>query len=195
MKTLFHLVLFTLCGVFIFNIPYKNLLAQGLENTYVNEKCGMSINYPKDWKVEESDFVFEDKSKTLADFDSQDADIHILNIGIDNFGLAKKSPGELSEFMQDSATLGESEILSSESIQINGFPAHKIIYNQGLPGEYEFQEDKFHTMEILIIAHDREYRLTFEQPDKKGFDKHSTIVEEMANSIKINQPNFEGINC
>lgn len=195
MNILFCVILFTIFGVFLLNIPFNIIFAQELENTYINEKCGMSINYPKDWKVEESDFVFEDKSKTLADFDSQDADIHVLSIGIDNFGLAKKTPGELSEFMQDSATLGESEILSSESIQIAGFPAHKIIYTQGLPGEHEFQEDKFHTMEILIIAHDREYTLTFEQPDKKGFDKHFTIVEEMANSIKINQPNFEGINC
>lgn len=32
-------------------------------------------------------------------------------------------------------------------------------------------------------------------PNKAEFDKYSTIVEEMANSIKITKPNFEGVKC
>jgi hypothetical protein len=182
-------------GIILFNIPLENTLAQELESTYNNQKCGVSINYPKDWRVLESDFVFEDKSKTLADFDTEDADIYSLNIGIDNSGLAKKSMSEISEFMQEFGTLGESEILSTENTEINGFPAFKIVYVQGLSGKYEFQEDKLHTMEVIIIAYNREYTLTFEQSGKEGFDKYSSIVEGMANSIKISQPNFEGINC
>jgi hypothetical protein len=50
-------------------------------------------------------------------------------------------------------------------------------------------------MEVLIIAFDREYRLIYDAPNKAEFDKYSTIVEEMANSIKITKPNFEGVKC
>ena len=50
-------------------------------------------------------------------------------------------------------------------------------------------------MEVLIIAHDREYTLTFEETDKMEFDKYAPIEEEMINTVKITQPNFEGINC
>ena len=50
--------------------------------------------------------------------------------------------GEISEFMRDFVTSsGDSEILSSGITEINGFPAYKIIYVEGLPGEYEFQKD------------------------------------------------------
>ena len=94
MKILFYIILFTISGVFFYQVSlFKDILAQGLENTYVNEKCGMSINYPKDWKVEESDFVFEDKSKTLADINTQEGDIFSLSIGIENMDSAKKING------------------------------------------------------------------------------------------------------
>ena len=192
----FYLILFIISSIFLLNTPFKQIHAQGLEKTYVNEKCGVSINYPQDWKVEPSDFVFEDKSKTLADINTQNGDIYTLDIAIENMGLAKKSMGEISEFMHDYVTMSpESEILSSGITEINGFPAYKITYVEGLPGEYEFQKDKSHTMEVYIIAHDREYKLTFAQSNKVEFDKYAPIVEQMVKTIKITQPNFEGINC
>jgi hypothetical protein len=70
-----------------------------------------------------------------------------------------------------------------------------IIYTQGFIEKYELQKDKFHEMEILMIAYDREYRLTYEEPNKEAFDKYRSIDEDMANSIKISEPKFEGINC
>lgn len=50
-------------------------------------------------------------------------------------------------------------------------------------------------MEVVIIAYDREYVVLYEAPNKIDFDKYSSIVEEMANSIKITKPNFEGVKC
>ena len=192
----FYLILFIISSLFLLNTPFRHIRAQELENTYVNENCGVSINYLQDWKAEQSDFVFEDKSKTLADINTQDGDIFTLNIAIENMGLAKKSMDEISEFMRDFITMsGESEILSSEITEINGFPAYKVTYVEGVPGKYEFQKDKFHTMEVLIIAHDREYLLTFEETDETEFDKYAPIVEQMVKTIKITQPHFEGINC
>ena len=167
-----------------------------LENTYVNEKCGVSIQYPKDWVATESDYVFEDKSKTITDFQSEDDDILELSLAIEKLGLAKKSMAGISEWYKEYGVSSvESGIVSSGIIEINGFPTFEIIYYDGLAGEYEFQDEKFHTMEVLIIAYDREYRLIYEAANKADFDKYSSLVDEMANSIKITKPNFEGIKC
>ena len=167
-----------------------------LENTYTNEKCGISIQYPKDWVATESDYVFEDKSKTIADFQSEDDDILGLSLAIEKLGLAKKSMAAISEWYREyGVSSSESGIVSSGIREINGFPTYEIIYYDGVAGEYELQDEKFHTMEVLIIAFDREYKLIYDAANKSEFDKYSSIVEEMANTIKITKPNFEGVNC
>lgn len=160
-------------------------------NRYFNEKCGVSIELPKGWTAIESDFVFEDKSKTLADFQSQDEDIFSLYIAIQDFGTSSMTPTGISESLREFASLSpDSNIIESDIGQINGFPSYKIVYTDGVPGKYEF-----HTLEILITAYDREYRLIFEAADKLEFDKYRSKVEEMAKTIKINEPRFDGISC
>ena len=42
---------------------------------------------------------------------------------------------------------------------------------------------------------DREYRLAYEAADKVKFDKYQSTIENMAQTIKISEPKFEGINC
>ena len=176
--------------------PLTPIFSEKLENTYTNEKCGISLNYPKDWKVTESDLVFEDKSKTIADIQTGEDDLFALDISIENFGLAKKSLGDISEFQQEFvSTNPDANILESGITEINGFPTHKISYAEGMPDDYELQEEKFHTVEYLIIAYDREYKLNYQAADQKEFDKYSPMVEQIANTLKITQPNFEGINC
>ena len=173
---------------------YGKIFAE-LENTYINEKCGVSIQYPKDWVATESNFIGE-KSKTIADFQSEDDDINTLSLSIENFGLAKKSIADVSKWFREYwVTSPESGILSSEITEINGFPVYQITYYEGLPGDYEFQDEKSHTMEVVIIAYDREYVVLYDAPNKEDFDKYSSIVDEMANSIKITKPNFEGVKC
>lgn len=180
----------------IFVTSLTPIFSKKLENTYTNEKCDVSINYPKEWKVTESDYVFEDKSKTIADLQTEKDDIFALDISIENLGLAKKSLGNIIEFEEEFVLLNpDANILESGITEINGFPTHKIAYAEGMPDEYELQEEKFHTVEYLIIAHDREYKIIYQAADKNEFDKYSPIVEQIANTFKITKPNFEGINC
>jgi len=158
-----------------------------LENTYTNEKCGISIQYPKDWTVKESNYIYEDKSKTIADFQSADNDIYGLDIEIENFALSKYSMSDIAEEKGfEEPVLPGSKIIYSGIGEINGFPTYKLIYSDAI---------KFYRSHILIIAFDREYQLNFDESDKEDFDKYSSIVEEMANSIKITKPNFEGVKC
>ncbi len=156
---------------------------------YENEKCGVSIQYPEDWTVEESNTVFKDKSKNFANFFPKDDHlIYGVSISIQNFGLAKKSMGEISEFQRDSAMFYPGSTITQSGItQINGFPTHKIVYTEGISGGT--------ILTYLIIAYDREYEFKFDATNKAEFDKYSSVVDEMAKSIKISKPNFGGINC
>ena len=193
---IFVFAMMTIVSLIFGTGPLTPIFSEKLENTYTNEKCGISLNYPKDWKVTESDLVFEDKSKTFADIQTGEDDLFALDISIENFGLAKKSLGDISEFQQEFvSTNPDANIVESGITEINGFPTHKIAYAEGMPDEYELQEEKFHTVEYLIIAYDREYKLNYQAADQKEFDKYSPMVEQIANTLKITQPNFEGINC
>lgn len=152
------------------------------------EKCGVTVQYPEGWTGEDSDFVSKDNTvKGLANFSPQDDYIDI-SFNIDNTGIAKKSTSELSEFLRDYAISSpDSTIIDSGITEINGFQTHKIAYTGGFWGGG--------TLTYFIIAYDRGYELTFNAMDKQEFDKYSPIVEEIAKSIKISQPNFKGINC
>jgi hypothetical protein len=177
----------------VFKGQVSNIKEQSSQpNRYVNQKCGVSIMLPKAWAATPSDFVSKDQSKTLADFQSADDDIFSLSIAIDKYGYYTLSPLDLSSNLRDFATLNpDSNIIESTIMQIGGFPSYKTVYSDGLPG----RADRFYTFDTLIVAYDREYRFVFEAADKAEFDKYRSTVEIMAKSIRITQPNFEGIDC
>jgi hypothetical protein len=158
---------------------------------YVNDKCGVSLVLPKGIIATPSEFVFEDSSKTLADFQSTDDDIFSLYFAIQNAGYSGMSPSEISQGLVDYASLNpESTLIESDIGQIGGYPSYKTVYSEG-----STPDDTFYTFDSTIIAHDREYRLVFEAASKAEFDKYKSAVEDMAKTIKISQPNFEGIDC
>lgn len=161
-------------------------------NVYYNEKCGVAATLPKGWLVIPSDRIYKG-GKTLADFQSADDDIFSLYLAIENIGYHSMSPADISDALREYATLGsDSIIIDSETGQIDGFPSYKIIHSEGSPGTSEYV---FYTLDTLIIAYDREYRFVFEAADKAEFDKYRSAVENMAKTISIKEPNFEGINC
>jgi hypothetical protein len=159
-------------------------------NSYVNEYCGVSIELPNGWTATESDFTYQDKSKTLANIHSEYHDIFQLEFALENYGIAKYSPMEILNSERDYANLSpNAHILKSES-KINGFPSYKIAYSTGSPGEYEF-----YMMDVLIVAYDREYRILYQAADKAEFDIYGSTIEDMAKTIKITKPEYQGINC
>jgi hypothetical protein len=153
------------------------------------EKCGITVQYPDGWTVQESNFVSKENNyRTLVDFYPEADMIGSVSINIDNSRLAKKSMGEISDFLRDYATSWpDSTVIESKITEINGFPTHKIAYTGGLWGGG--------SLSYLIIAYDRGYELTFEAFDKQEYDKYSSSIDEMVESIKISEPTFEGINC
>lgn len=163
---------------------------------YTNEKCGVSIQYPEDWEVENDDFKGE-VSRSFVIF-SPDPDDVLTQISINIWDIAdygEKTIEYVSEIFRPSEDDTESGVIQDDILEVGGFPAQKLAYFEGVPDEYEFQEDKMHIMEINILAYDRLYQIKLEVENQNKFYKYAPLVDEIANSIKISKPNFEGINC
>jgi hypothetical protein len=83
----------------------------------------------------------------------------------------------------------ESHVLLDKIIKIGGFPSQALAYSE------KYKEDTTYIMDINILAYDKEYQIELETENKEKFYDYSPIVSKMAKSIKITEPNFEGINC
>jgi hypothetical protein len=160
---------------------------------YTNEKCGISINYPKDWKAEDVDYKIEGMRPIVEFSPDSDNQVSIDLWDISDYG--EKTIEYVSEIFRPLEEDTESGVIQDDILEVGGFPAQKLAYFEGIPGKYEFQEDKNHIMEINILAYNRLYQIKLEAENQDKFDKYAPLVEEIANSIKISKPNFEGINC
>ena len=163
---------------------------------YTNEKCGVSINSSKDWKAENQDYIGE-TLKPIVDLALDPDDIYnTVSINLwDISDYREKTIEYVSEIFRPLEEDTESGVIQDDILEVGGFPAQKLAYFEGVPDEYEFQEDKMHIMEINILAYDRLYQIKLEAENQNKFYKYAPLVDEIANSIKISKPNFEGINC
>ena len=159
---------------------------------YTNEKCGVSIQYHEDWQVENNDFKGEGM-RSFVNF-SPDPDDFSIQISIMIWDIAdyrEKTIEYVSEIFTPDVSVEEikTDVIQDSIIQIKGFPAQKLAYSE------EFEGYKTYFMDVNILAYDKVYQIELETDDQEKFDKYAPFVEEIANSIKISKPNFEGINC
>jgi hypothetical protein len=200
MKRMFILVLLStisLITIFSLSVIISNpIFAQKTMQTYTNVKCGVSIQYPEEWEVENDDYKTE-KLRSFIDISPDPDDFsNQISIGIwDIADYTEKTIEYISEVFRPLEDDTETGVIQDDIIQVGGFPAQKLAYFEGIPGEYEFQEEKTHFMEINILAYDRVYQIYLEAENQENFDEYSPIVEQMKDTLKINKPNFEGINC
>jgi hypothetical protein len=159
---------------------------------YSNEKCGVSIQHPEDWEVENNDYKAE-KLRSVVDI-YPDPENYLNEISINIWDISdykEKTIEYVSEIFEPFFDEGgfESDVIQDNIIQIGGFPAQKLAYSE------EFEGSKTYFMDVNILAYDKVYQIELETDDQEKFDKYTPFVEEIANSIKISKPNFEGINC
>jgi hypothetical protein len=158
---------------------------------YTNEQCGVSIQYPEDWKVENDDY----KGEGLRSFVtiSPDSDDVLTDFSIRIWDISdyrEKTIEYVSQiFTPESTEEIKNDVIQSNIIEVGGFPAQKLAYSE------EFQGYITYSMGINILAYDKVYQIYLEAEDQDIFDKYVPLVDEIANSIKILKPNFEGINC
>jgi PsbP-like protein len=187
-KSIVLIATFAVTSLFLFTIENHAFAIE-----YTNEKCGISINYPKDWKAEDVDYKIEGMRPIVEFSPNSYNQVSIDLWDISDYG--EKTIEYVSEIFRPLEEDTESGVIQDEISEVGGFPAQKLAYFEGIPDKYEFQEDKSHIMEINILAYDRLYQIKLETENQDKFDKYTPFVEEIANSIKISKPNFEGINC
>jgi hypothetical protein len=167
---------------------------QVVDRTYVNENCGLSINYPSDWKLEEK--IENDATlpvNYIVEFQpSNEEDSAIVGIELDDIShLPDRTLESIKTSEENNITTGETGIIeTSETISIAGYDAQKIVYT--VLGE---NNDRLKKMEIDVLAYNREYKITFDTSRTSLYQKHISMVEEMIRTFKINEPTFEEIAC
>ena len=168
---------------------------QLLDKSYVNENCGVSINYPSDWKLEEK--MQNDATlpvNYIVEFqpDNEEDSMTIVGIELDDIShLPDRTLESIKTSEENNITMGGIGIIeTSETIPIAGYDAQKIVYT--VHGE---NNDRLKKMEIDVLAFNREYKITFDTSDSALYQKYISTVEEMIRTFEINEPTFEEIAC
>ena len=168
---------------------------QTLEKSYVNENCGVSINYPSDWKLEEK--IQNDATQPvnyIVQFqpNNEEDSITIVGIELDDIShLPERTLENIKTNEENNITMGGIGIIeSSEAMSVAGNDAQKIVYN--VPGE---NNDRLKKMDIDVLAYNREYKITYDTSSVELYEKYISTVEEMIRTFQINEPTFEEIAC
>jgi hypothetical protein len=168
---------------------------QLLDKSYVNENCGVSINYPSDWKLEEK--IQNDATlpvNYIVEFqpNNEEDSLSIVGIELDDIShLPDRSLEAIKTSEENNITMdGTGIIETSETISIAGYDAQKTVYT--VLGE---NNDRLKKMEIDVLAFNREYKITFDTSDSALYQKYISTVEEMIRTFEINEPTFEEIAC
>lgn len=168
---------------------------QLLDKSYVNENCGVSINYPSDWKLEEK--MQNDATlpvNYIVEFqpNNEEDSMTIVGIELDDIShLPDRTLESIKTSEENNITMGGIGIIeTSETISIAGYDAQKIVYT--VLGE---NNDRLKKMEIDVLAYNREYKITFDTSGTSLYQKYISTVEEMIRTFKINEPTFEEIAC
>lgn len=168
---------------------------QTLEKSYVNENCGVSINYPSDWKLEEK--IQNDATQPvnyIVQFqpNNEEDSITIVGIELDDIShLPERTLENIKTNEENNITMGGIGIIeTSEAMSIAGYDAQKIVYT--VPGE---NNDRLKKMDIDVLAYNREYKITYDTSNTELYQKYISTVEEMIRTFQINEPTFEEIAC
>ena len=166
---------------------------QLVDKSYVNENCGVSINYPSDWKLEEK--IQNDATlpvNYIVEFqpNNEEDSMTIVGIELDDIShLPDRTLESIRTSEENNITMGGTGIVeTSETISIAGYDAQKIVYT--VLGE---NNDRLKKMEIDVLAYNREYKITFDTSGTSLYQKYISTVEEMISTFKINEPTFEEI--
>lgn len=129
---------------------------QTLTNSYNNQKCNISMNYPSDWRFEEIDYDTGNVLNFIVELEPNNEEGFNNVVGVellDISSLSDRSFEGIKDFEEQ--TLSDlSEIVkteTSEPTQIAGYPAQKIVQSELVSGDKK--------MEVFTVAFDKNIKL------------------------------------
>ncbi len=184
-----NLVKLSLCSLVPILIIFGSLttitFAQNpaLSKTYSNSVCGLSINYPDNWVVDESNMKFGNLY-SMAELKPNTSDGFKNIIDLDAEGISEypdKSIEGIADFMEfyHSPDTGD-VILQSNRIDIQGTPAHEIVYEH-IVSNGEIWKHK----EVYIPVGNTLYTIQYDTVGSEYYDKYISIADNMIQTVKV----------
>ncbi|MDZ8183933.1 MAG: protein kinase [Nostoc sp. ChiSLP02] len=148
--------------------------------TYQDSIHGIQIQYPKNWRIEETPNLI---TKQFLIFSSpqeseQDNFQELLTINIENFSGTLKEAKDVF-IKQVKATLSDATILDTSEATLAKKPANKLIFI-GKNGQKSLK-----SLQILTLKGDRAYIITY-SATIDDFDRFLPTAEKMIESFEIN---------
>jgi hypothetical protein len=159
-------------------------------SAYQNSEHKVQVQYPPSWTKEDQNNKFTSGSSTLYGLTTLQPNtpegfrstLELEINDISSYPGDLKSLSGLADFEKENILLSpEAQISSSNEIQINGCPAHEIVYSQGIPN----REDKWKILETFLVDCNKEYVLRFTATDNSLYDEYIEVVQQMVQSYKV----------
>lgn len=147
--------------------------------TYEDTTKGITISYPVDW-------YFEDRGPTgITFFIPKQSESDLSNAGV-NLRI-KETNNTLQQYTENRINgfknaFPDFKLESSSPYTLNGSPGHKIIFM------VKEKEQTIKSMQIWTIINKIAYDITYKN-NPSTFDKYTSIIERMANSLRIIEGN------
>jgi hypothetical protein len=165
-------------------------LAQVLDKTYSSKECGISFQYPSNWKIEEvtwdEEKIWNESQPKVINFlvdlepNVDKGYNNVVSVELDDISrLSDTSFEGVRNYEHDTLAVYGVQGISSTTTQISGFPAQKMVYNEELPDMKE--GEKFKTMKTIIVAYDKEYVILYDSifPQLKRCYEHSRYLHQL----------------
>jgi hypothetical protein len=160
--------------------------SQTLNKTYANDLCGLSINYPDDWMVEESNTKYEEGQSSLvvmAEISPNVSDRMRSTVQLEAEGMSgyrDKSFEEIIDFLESFYDYPGTTIIQSERTNVQGKPAYEIVYEETLSSG-EIWKKK----EVYIPFESTMYVIRYDTVGTNYYDKYISIVDDMIQTVKV----------
>lgn len=146
-----------------------------------HENKNYSIEYPKDWELDESgqmgtSFILFSSLSSQRDLFKENVNLLVQDLTGYNLDLEKFV--EVSED-QIEKMLSNGKIIESERVPMETLSYHKVIYS-GKQGEFDLKFEQYYW-----VVEDRAYVLTF-TCEEDQFDTYKPIGEKILNTFKLN---------
>jgi eukaryotic-like serine/threonine-protein kinase len=156
---------------------------------YQNPEHKIQVQYPASWNKEDQNNKFTSGSSTLYALTTLQPNtpegfrttLELEINDISSYPGDLKSLSGMADFEKENILSPEAQILSSNEIQINGCPAHEIVYSQGIPNK----EDKWKILETFLVDCNKEYVLRFTATDNNLYDQYIESVQQIVQSYKV----------
>lgn len=157
-----------------------------LSKTYTNDLCGLSINYPDNWIVEESNSKYEEGQSSLvsmAEISPNVSDRMRSTVQLEAEGMSgyrDKSFDEIVDFLESFYDYPGTTIIHSVRTDVQGNPAHEIVYEEILSSG-----DIWKKKEVYIPSQNTLYVIRYDTVGTDYYDKYISIVDEMIQTVKV----------